>query len=342
MRAKRALGADKLATTVAALAASLALLGGVAAALTADEVLSAMPFGADDQQRIKNGELVSTTLPSSTNRELAVALAFTMSMPPQQAATKFRQAIYRSDPKIIAWAPIDGTPSLDAFKTLTLGRDGAAEAQKYLNAAPGETLNLSPQEIAAFDALDSQQSAAATAQTLVEEQLRRTLLARVQAYQASGLAGIAPYARSDGASLSPGDQLRDATNASKVLAKFAPAAQRALLDYPQDKPANLDERFHWAVYEISGRPTVTLSHRVWSSESGTAMMVDRIYYVSTGFNTEQAIGGFIGISEGTMVFYTNRTSTDQVDGFGSSAKRAIGDHMMESELGASFQRLRGN
>jgi hypothetical protein len=341
MRSKRALGAGGFGTTVAALAALLALLGGVAAALTADDVLSAMPFGADDQQRIKQGEMVSTTLPSSTNRELAVALAFTMSMPPEQAATKFRQAIYRSDPKIIAWAPIDGTPSLDAFKTLTLGRDGAAEAQKYLNAAPGETLNLSPQEIAAFDALDSQQSAAATGQTLVEEQLRKTLLARVQAYQASGLAGIAPYAR-DGTSLSPGDQLRDATDASKVLAKFAPAAQRALLTYPQDKPANLDERFHWAVYEISGRPTVTLSHRIWSSESGTAMMVDRIYYVSTGFNTEQAIGGFIGISEGTMVFYTNRTSTDQVDGFGSSAKRAIGDHMMESALGASFQKLRGN
>jgi hypothetical protein len=58
--------------------------------------------------------------------------------------------------------------------------------------------------------------------------------------------------------------------------------------------------------------------------------------------SRQAVGGFLPLQNGTIVFYTNRTSTDQVAGFAAAAKRAIGDHMMASDLAQTFQRLRGD
>jgi hypothetical protein len=101
------------------------------------------------------------------------------------------------------------------------------------------------------------------------------------------------------------------------------------------------EAMPWVVYNIDGVPTVALSHRVWASAGNASIMVDRLYYVSNGFNCEQAVGGFLPLDAGTMVFYSNRTSTDQVAGFGASMKRAIGDHMMENELADSFRKLQG-
>lgn len=309
-----------------------------ALAVTADQVLNAMTFSDAERASVKGGQLVSTTLTSSTNRELAVALAFTMNVAPATAAAKFRQAIYRGDPQVIGFGEITDGGIAD-FSNLTLGPQGAAEARAFLNAAPGETLNLSSQEIAAFAALKAR--APSPAQPQVEQQLRSMLQARYQAYRGGGLTAIAPYARGDGRALQPGEQLRDATNASPILAEFAAPIKQMLLNYPQDKPAQLDETFYWVVFNIDGRPTVALSHRVWTNAVGGALMVDRLYYVSCGFNTEQAIGGFLPVENGTMVFYTNRTSTDQVAGFGTSAKRAIGDHMMTNQLAATFQKLRG-
>jgi hypothetical protein len=176
---------------------------------------------------------------------------------------------------------------------------------------------------------------------LVEQQLRILLRGRQQGYRAGGLTAIAPYDRGDGRLGQPGVELRDATNASGVLSQFAAPIYQLLLNYPQDKPAGLNERFHWVVYNIDRVPTVALSHRVWASAGSASIMVDRLYYVSNGFNCEQAVGGFLPIDAGTMVFYSNRTSTDQVAGFGASMKRAIGDHMMENELADSFRKLQG-
>jgi hypothetical protein len=42
---------------------------------------------------------------------------------------------------------------------------------------------------------------------------------------------------------------------------------------------------------------------------------------------------------GTVVVYSNHTSTDQVAGFGGGAKRSIGSKLMASELEGMFTKL---
>ncbi len=68
--------------------------------------------------------------------------------------------------------------------------------------------------------------------------------------------------------------------------------------------------------------------------------MQRHYYVSTGYNVEQAIAGFLPVKEGTLVIYTNRTTTDQLAGLGSSTKRTIGRKIMAGELKKLFEKSR--
>jgi len=66
----------------------------------------------------------------------------------------------------------------------------------------------------------------------------------------------------------PGEQLRAATSASGLLARFAEPFQELLLSYPQGKPPDQDERSFWVAFNIDGRPTVALSHRLWGQVGG--------------------------------------------------------------------------
>ena len=169
--------------------------------------------------------------------------------------------------------------------------------------------------------------------------MRSALLARLQAYRSQGLAGAAPYARSGG-ERSPAEELRTATAASKALAKYAPAAYRALSDYPRSKPPGTEEAFHWTQFEAHGTPTLALTHVLLVPDGDAWIAVQRQFYVSTGYNAEQAVAAFLPATGGTLVVYANRTSTDQVTGFGGSAKRSIGSRLLASQLEAIFERAR--
>jgi hypothetical protein len=62
------------------------------------------------------------------------------------------------------------------------------------------------------------------------------------------------------------------------------------------------------------------------------VVVQRQFYVSTGYNTEQAVAPLLPVQTATVVVYGNRTSTGQITGLGGSSKRAIGSKMLASQL----------
>ncbi len=77
-----------------------------------------------------------------------------------------------------------------------------------------------------------------------------------------------------------------------------------------------------------------------SSAGAARAVVQRQYYVSTGYNAEQAIAEFLPVKSGTIVVYTNCTFTDRVAGFGGPAKRSIGRRMMSTKLEQIFAAVR--
>jgi len=305
---------------------------------TLDELMADFAFSADDVQRVRKGELVKTTAKETSERELAVVMVFLVHAPAQTLVSAFEVGKgFRNDPQVQSATEIRGEGTLDDFKAVVLQPGGDKETQRYLAAAPGDSLNLSAPEIATFQALKGSGGAG---QPQVEDALRRMLLARYQAYRAKGLAGIAPYVRGTDKQSQPADEIRRATEAAKGVKKYTPAFYDVLLNYPPAKRAGLDERFFCIRYALSGRPNFTLRHRLAMPVDGAYVLADREFYVSHDYNETQAIAALLPVENGTVVTYVNRTTTDQLGGFGASTKQSIGRSMMAKQISEIFEKSR--
>jgi hypothetical protein len=303
-----------------------------------EEVLRGLGFSDDDVAKISRGELVKGVMDNTSELELAVKLAFLVRAPQSDLHELFfAKRDYQYDPSVTAFATIEGDGSLRDFSGLRLDPHADSMAQAYLDAEPGSDLNLSREEIADFNALKRSEG---SAPERVEEQIRKNLLARYRAYRRTGLDGIAPYARGGGKDHFPGRELQRKTEQEEGLAKYAPEFHRALLQYPKSVPKDVEERLHWVNFRIDDKATLSLVHRMDHKEGDVDVFAERHFYVSRSHNSVQAIGGSFPVEGGTVVVYVNRTSTDQVGGFGSAAKRALGERVMTGQIAEIFDRMR--
>ena len=290
---------------------------------------------ADAIARVLAGKMVETHPPETFPRDLAVGFVFLVKAPPREVAKAFRQRDdLASDPNLLASHPITGAAS--DFDALRLSPHGVEEAKRYLEARSGDTLNLSDAELAELHKLPAGAPLAD-----VEAALRKLLFTRYTAYRASGLAGVAPYARASGGPRKPGDDLRQVTQqVAHLLQRYVPSFEAALSNYPKDRPAQLEESFAWLVHNLDDRPTLALRHRLMLAVGEGLVAADREFYVSQGYNAMQAIGALLPVEGGTMVFYGAHTSTDKVEGFASASKHSIGRRVMGKQLEKLFERSR--
>lgn len=294
-------------------------------------MLQALGFPADTVQQVRGGQFVQTGLPTTSERDLNVGIAFLVKQAPESLAKKIRDEalMQKVDPGTIAFGTMrgDGTPADLARLKLT-----SAQRDAYLHAAPSQTLNLSRDELVTLKTAGSDPAA-------VEQAVRMALLARYRTYRAKGLAGIAPYAR-DGGETDPAADFRKMDEQVRATRVLPPTFSDLLEGYPKGVPTDLDEKFSWQQFTAHGEDTLALVHVMQGTFGGSLVTVQRQYYASTGYNAVQAIVGFLPADDGTLVVYTNHTSTDQVAGFGGSAKRSLGRKFMASELEKLFERAR--
>ena len=292
-----------------------------------DAVMEELHLSDGDRQRILGGEIVEWSAGEGSDRELAIGLAFLVKAPPKNLAEIYRQAVsFDKVPVITAHGQIVGEGTIDDFAHLTLQPNPEKEARRYLNAQPGNELNLDAHEIAAFRALKASSHDGVPVQK-VEGLIREMLLARYQAYRTKGLPGIAPYERGDGRQRRPGDELLLSTKELLGIARHAPAFHNFLLNYPHtltaEQAKHVEEYFYWLNIDVFGRPTYVLMHRMLAHVGTAGVAVERQYYAGHDYNCMlQGIAG-LPTKEGMFLFYIGRVSTDQVGGFGSSAKHPI-------------------
>jgi hypothetical protein len=227
----------------------------------------------------------------------------------------------------------DGT--LEDFAGVKLSPSEATMDKLYSNAATGSDLNLSKDEIETFKKLGKK----ATHED-IENCLRQVLLDRFRAYKKNGLAGIQPYSRRKN-EFSAGEELKNQILHGPILKKRAPAFHEYALNYPNKKPEEAVESFFWVNSIIDDKPTIALVHRVGMPHSGGYVYMERHFYISRSHNCLQGIGAAMKLSEAeTVVLYATRTSTDQVSGFGTTAKRTIGNKVMGGRMAENFERAR--
>ncbi len=317
---------------------------GVLATPSAEDIITALELKQDQVAEIERGQVVIFEINEATQKELAMGLATYLPFPPTKIANYFKSGdLVSIDSDITAHGSIQLNSDVDAFKGFSFTLKQSDEARDLMAAAAGDRFNLSAEEIKGFAALKEKLAGADKAALAadVSQHYRQILLQRWQAYLKGGLAGIAPYAR-NGTDAKPAEELRTVASSSKIFANLLPDLHKTWLNYPEKLPADTEEHFFWFNRTVENRPTAILSHRILQTSGTASVIIARQFFVGHSYNSSHLVVGCLPYRDGSIVFYAQRTSTDQVAGLGSSLKHSIGREQMKKQMIKNLERLRSN
>ena len=227
-----------------------------------------------------------------------------------------------------------GSVELAAFSTMPLPPLGRLQE---LVKAPARNLNLSTAEA---EKLKSLSPTASDLESRVRSTLAEILAARLGAYAWQGLPGVQPYVQVNGEVVNPAVQLRNAIRSLAFLADEFPGFVDALGAPTNGPSSRLTRQYYWMERRVETESVLALSAELRRRDARAAIGADVHFYASREYNAMLTLIGAIPYGEEWMVFSINHTFTDQVQGFGSSARRAIGRDLVATELGKQLAETR--
>ena len=309
----------------------------------ADELIAAVGIPPGDVSKLQKGEIISFKVSEPTAKSLASGIAMYVKAPPAKLVELVKRgSLLANDPDVSTHGDLAAGAGPEAFKKFAYGTAQADEAKELLDVKADSDFNLSSQEIASFQALrvGLDQGNGKAVADMVSGNYRTVLAARLKAYQQNGLKGVAPYDRGNGEKADPEAELTTDAQQNKVLPRYFPEFQKALMRFPSALPAGTESQFFWINRKVQDRPTPILTHRLTYTLNDSAVMVQREFYVGHSYNSSQAVFGSLPYLDGSLVMYGLRSSTDQVAGMGQSLKHSIGREQLNKEIIKKFQRLK--
>lgn len=300
----------------------------------AQEVASTLGFESSDMGRMWSGEIVSTTLEGTTDKEIAVAVMMRLHDDHRDFFERARSGLFFEVDRTVLQAKEipERASDTEAFAELRLD---SKELQRLALAEPGPDFNLTEAESLRL------RTAAPRGEAGVLDAYRDILVHRLQEYRRMGIDGISAYARGNRSEAHPSEDLRGAIASLAGLSARCPSFYGSFSSYPDRSDPAVSHRFFWAVQRVQGRPTVVLSHWVLQLHPDFAILGQRQFYVGQGYDALQTLVGAFAVGNGnSLVFYVNRTSTEQVSGFGSSIAHRLGNRVMLEEVESLFRALR--
>ena len=139
-----------------------------------------------------------------------------------------------------------------------------------------------------------------------------------------------------------GRQPRLAASASKFFEKNEPELYAVFTGFPKIDRKEVEHRFYWIKQRVQERPTLILSHRMLFTKPSHVVMAERQYYIGHSYNSVQIANAALPVEKGLVLFYTSRTSIDQLAGFtGRVARPIAGDRLIE-RVTKRFETLRAS
>ncbi|MGJ0484186.1 MAG: hypothetical protein ACR65R_06575 [Methylomicrobium sp.] len=303
-----------------------------------EEVLGVLGMDKGQIARLAQGHPVAYALKEGSGDEIAAGIAWLLPVPLVKVAEHLRQEnLDLLDVDITAHGLLSEHDGAASLGPAVLTRD---ETEALLDAEPGDEFNLSPPEFDSFNLLKkSLKGSDKSVRDAVLQHYREILFQRFKAYRRGGTHAIAPYVREEHEDSKPSLQLRQAANASDILARYFPALLKVWLDYPKPLPTGAKETFPWVQKKVESRPAVILRHRISMDWNGGVLVLTREFYAPHSYNSSQWITGSLPYREGTVVFQQVRSYTDQVAGIASEVKHIIGRKLLKDKMLKSFKRL---
>jgi len=308
-----------------------------------DEVMSLLTLDPSVKQKALAGEIVMIDRDDSMEKELSTAVVVVIKQPYDEFIDAVKgDRLFQFNKYILDFAQIEGQPDVSKFQELGYIASEADEVHALMAAEPGEEFNLSAEELVRFQQLRAKAAGlddAALIET-VNNALRTFLSERLRRYQEMGLGGIATYQRSREDKSSPAEELNAATGAIESMKRFAPKFLRMLKNFPDARVQGVEHRFYVFKLNIAGRPGFILSHRIYFFGTEFALLVERHIYAPHFYNSLQLVAGAIPHEDSSVVFYGNRTYTDQITGIGSDVKQSMGGKQLAEEIKALLTDIR--
>lgn len=237
----------------------------------------------------------------------------------------------QDDPTLIpndvtkAHADINGEADFDGVE---YGPQELQEVDRLFAAEPGKGLNFSDSEYATLqktlrpyqNATDAERIKAAS------DAMRAILINRYNNYRASGLKGIARYARSRSKQVDVGDELRLTTDVLKPFERDFPEFVRVMTGYPQGADC-CQHLFRWVKVKIRKRPAFALSHTIIRSTDDYVILAERVFYVSNQLNNVQITTVWLPYEGGGHLGLAMTASADILDSMMGRMLRKVGRNM---------------
>jgi hypothetical protein len=213
-------------------------------------------FTAAQVAAVERGEVVAVALPSTVDREVAVAGAVRIAAPPERLVEVVRDVErLESGPGFVRTKKLATPPTLGDFSDLALPADDIKALRKC---RPGRCDVKLGQ--GAFDLLARVDWRDPGAPAAVNALARQTSLEYVQAYQQGGNEALAVYRDTDRPQFIA-LEFDDMVRRTSLLTQSLPALARDLVEYPRaPRSDGVEDVFYWSMAEFGLKPVLRLNH----------------------------------------------------------------------------------
>lgn len=293
---------------------------------------------AADRERLDRGDVVVRVLPSRDG-QLSVFASSRLDAPAEALVTWTRAIAELKQSKFVrAVRRFSDPPVLEDLDALVLD-EGDVEAVRQCRVGDCG-VKLERHELESLRAA----TAGPEWRAAIQQEFRRVVLNRVNAYRSEGLAGLAPSVdRRDG--LQPKDAFAAILAASPYLRDRLPGIGSRLMDYPRVDVPGVESFFYWSKDQYStGKGVISVTHVdvVRPDAVGApAVLVLGKEIFATHYRT-----GSLGVTavvhdpvfDQRYLVYINRSQVDLLHGLFGGLKRKLIEGRLASES-ESFVRL---
>ncbi len=240
----------------------------------------------DQITAIQSGQPVAKTLTSRTPAEIFVLGVIYVNAAPD-SYVKFADDFerLRKIPEYLAIEPFSTPPQLSDLKGFVLGDDDIKALQKCKSGdcqiqMPGSTMEQLHQSI---------NWSAADVDDQVNQFLQKLVLQRLLTYQKEGNRTLGAVYNDKKEPTNVGEQFKYMLSHLSALQKALPDFYNYLLDYPDAKPANVENSFYWDDVKFGLKPTLRILHVVTlhgvGAEQPAYVIAEKQLYSSHYFET---------------------------------------------------------
>ncbi len=223
----------------------------------------------------------------------------------------------------------------EIYRELSIGDQQAAE---QLLTLPSRYYNVSAAEAGLALAAKTLPGDVQSRATRVVTEI---LDGRLASFRARGLAGLSPYLRENGATVSPSGELESAVRRLGFLEKEYPALIEALLQPASAQTqGSVGRKLFWLETPFQGYHVLTLASELREQGRLKALAADLHFYATRAYNSMLTLLGVVPYGEDALVFAINHTFTDEVLGFGSSLKRSVARRQVGEQLVRHLEEVR--